>query len=257
MKSWLKYSLTAVAVAAFCTAAGVIISCGDRDDHILACNSVKLEPARAGQCSFLGEDDVKKLLEEHYGYCVGQRLEELDLDAIEAILDEEGAVKKSEAWFTRDGVLHISLTQRTPFLHFKDGKSSCYSDSEGFLFQPYPGVNPAVSVICGHSPIGANASLKGKLPEGETAEWLEKTIGMIDWLQKKGVQTDSLLCRANGELTLVSAKDGEHFILGQPDGWEEKYRGIVNYEEKIKPVKGKYNTVNLKYKNQIICRKDM
>ena len=51
----------------------------------------------------------------------------------------------------------------------------------------------------------------------------------------------------------------EEFILGEAEDIPDKFSKIGRYYEYILPEKGQgyYKYVNVKYKNQIVCRKDM
>ena len=57
-------------------------------------------------------------------------------------------------------------------------------------------------------------------------------------------------------IALTLGSGDELYIIGGPERLGEKLSGIEEYLRNIVPLKGEgyYRTVNLKYKNQIICR---
>ena len=59
----------------------------------------------------------------------------------------------------------------------------------------------------------------------------------------------------SGEVTLYPQLGRQTIYLGQPENLELKFRNLGLFYKKIIPVKGwnTYQTVNLKYKNQLIC----
>ena len=76
------------------------------------CSGIKVEFADQKGLDFVTEKDVRKYVDEVCGTCSGKRVEELDLAGIEAHVDGKSAVKKSEVYVTKDGVLHVMISQR-------------------------------------------------------------------------------------------------------------------------------------------------
>ena len=79
-----------------------------------------------------------------------------------------------------------------------------------------------------------------------------KIEGSRNW---KGL-VERTIIRDNGDIAITVSSGDELFILGKPDRLDEKLKGLEEYYRRIVPEKGEgyYRTVNLKYKNQIICR---
>ena len=70
--------------------------------------------------------DILEYLDKGYGKTEGIPVNDLDLKEIEAVLDSQSAVLKSEAYCTKDGVLHIDVTQRKPLMRFQKGTKGFY-----------------------------------------------------------------------------------------------------------------------------------
>ena len=108
---------------------------------------------------FVTEEDVKGFIDKKYGTYIGVRLDSLDLDRIEKLLEEKGVVLKSEAWVTRDGMLHVSILQRRPVLRFQRGEQGFYMDRTGYVFPLHKSYTADVPVI------------EGPIPPVDTEEW--------------------------------------------------------------------------------------
>lgn len=234
----MRYLLGAAFAAGVAILTGAGISGYSRSVADMGCNS--LEISFEGGEPFLKAEEVLDLLETQYGVFVGQRIQDIPLSRIEAILDESGPVKKSEAWMSGDGVLHVSITQREPVLRFNNGQCGFYADADGVVFPLHPSHTAAVPVVFGPCP--------------EDADWRDKVLRTYAFLQKVECAVDSLCCTSSGELTLIGAQ-GERILLGQPVSIERQYPLLECYYSRIVPEKGPYKTINLKYKDQIICRK--
>jgi len=236
-KGMIRYIVAALFVAGMAILTGAGIAGYSNGIASNACNSLCVE-FNGGE-PFLDADAVNELLEEEYGVFVGQRIDSISLHRVEEILDASGPVKKSEAWITGDGVLHVSLEQRDPVLRFYDGRDGFYTDSEGVIFPLLPRHQAAVPVVY------------GKRPSAE--EWPLSVVHTVTYLRDKGVAADSLECNSRGELTLIGGK-GENILLGRPGRIEEQYPLLECYYERIVPSSHEYRSINLKYRKQIICR---
>lgn len=210
---------------------------------------------------FIDSKDIKDCLDNGYGSYIGQKMDSIDLADIERMLLDKGMVKSCEAWTTDNGMLHIAVSQRTPSVLLKDGSTSCYVDRNGFFFPAEKGQPEGVPTVTGRMPFSMEG-LIGRLPGEKDAAWLDGLLDLLDALhrsQKWNGAIKSVEIRKDGDIVLVSAEGGERFIFGRPDRIKDKLSMMDRYAEKIAPEKDKgyYKSVNLKYNNQIICRKDI
>lgn len=235
-----RYLLGAAFAACVAILTGAGISGYSRSVADTGCNS--LEVGFKGGEPFLNAEDVLTLLETQYGSFVGERIQDISLRRIEEILNASGPVRRSEAWVTGDGVLHVAVYQRNPLLRFSQGKEGFYIDEDGTLFPLVPSHLAPVPVISG--------------PRPEEEEWPMAVVRTVQYLKEKGVAADSLHSDAGGSLTLIGAQ-GEHILLGRPGRIAEQYPLLVCYYDRISAVCPGSRSINLKYKNQIICRTDI
>jgi len=188
-----------------------------------------------------------------YGPCIGMQLDSIDLASIEKLLESKGVIINSEAWTTRDGVLHISIEQRAPVLRFQRGAEGFYIDHDGYVFPLHPSYTAEVPLV------------EGAIPPIEGEGWESWTAGVLelnDFVSKSRVWRDKvekISVAGKGDIELKLADCGERFILGWPDAIPEKFAKIEKYFSTIQPSLEdiKYKSVNLKYNKQIICRKDI
>ena len=131
MKPAVRYIIAASAVTAclFLWLVGDRIGAENRRE--VTCNSV--DAIIADSLAFISPDDIKDWMAD-YGTYLGLRLDSVDLKKVEAVIDGKSAVRKSQAWLTDDGVLHVSVTQRAPVVRFQGASGGFYADAEGYLF---------------------------------------------------------------------------------------------------------------------------
>ena len=225
----------------------------------LKCTGLNVVIADSSMNRFVSKADVKKVLDKEYGEYIGMPLDSIDLVKVEKIIDGRSAVNKSEAYTTRDGMLNVRLTQRTPVVRFQKSDGGFYADAEGFLFPLQSSYASRVQVIDGDIPLKANSGYKGEISDEKGKAWLGKVIDLVNYMEGSRTWKDKIVqitvCN-NGELIMVPREGRERFHFGQPDDIHEKFRKMELYYTSIVPAKGEkeYSMVNLEYQGQIVCR---
>ena len=225
----------------------------------LKCTGLNVVIADSSMNRFVSKADVKKFLDKEYGEYVGMLLDSIDLAKVEKIIDGRSAVNKSEAYTTRDGMLNVKVTQRTPVVRFQKSDGGFYADAEGFLFPLQSSYASRVQVIDGEIPLKANSGYKGEITDEKERAWLGKVIDLVNYMENSRTWKDKIVqitvCDG-GELIMVPREGKERFHFGQPDEIQEKFRKMEKYYTAVVPAKGEkeYSVVNLEYDGQIVCR---
>lgn len=209
---------------------------------------------------FVTSEAILSYIVSNCGNPVGKPLDSLDLTRIEKKADAQSAVKKSEVYLTRDGILHIDIIQREPLLRFQKDSTGFYADEEGYLFPLQPAYAARVPVVDGNIPVNADNRYKGRPQSRREQEWTDNIINMVKYMKASNIwlgNTAQIHVDKKGDLILVPLHGKEKFLFGQPVSIEEKFRKIGLYYTSILPAKGEgyYSTVDLKYDGRIICRK--
>ena len=224
----------------------------------LKCTGLNVVIADSSMNRFVSKADVKKFLDKEYGEYVGMLLDSIDLAKVEKIIDGRSAVNKSEAYTTRDGMLNVKVTQRTPVVRFQKSDGGFYADAEGFLFPLQSSYASRVQVIDGDIPLKANSGYKGEITDEKERAWLGKVIDLVNYMENSRTWKDKIVqitvCDG-GELIMVPREGTERFHFGQPDEIQEKFRKMEKYYTAVVPAKGEkeYSVVNLEYDGQIVC----
>ena len=172
----------------------------------LKCTGLNVVIADSSMNRFVSKADVKKFLDKEYGEYVGMPLDSIDLAKVEKIIDGRSAVNKSEAYTTRDGMLNVKVTQRTPVVRFQKSDGGFYADAEGFLFPLQSSYASRVQVIDGEIPLKANSGYKGEITDEKERAWLEKVIDLVNYMENSRTWKDKIVqitvCD-EGELIMV------------------------------------------------------
>lgn len=226
----------------------------------LRCEGLEVVIADSVENSFVSKADVRKYLDAEYGLYVGEPLDSLDLTEMERIIDGRSAVLKSQAFVTRDGILHIKVTQRKPVVRFQRPEGGFYADAEGYIFPLQNTYASHVQVIDGKIPFDVEREFKGAIEEPKEKEWFSRVIALVNYMEnsrKWGDKIVQISVAENGELTLIPREGQERFLFGQPVQIAEKFGRMEMYYTSITPEKGLtyYRTVDLRFDGQIVCRK--
>jgi cell division protein FtsQ len=259
MKPVVRYLIAASAVAACVFLALVGDRVGAKNRHEVTCNSVDALIADSLQRKFISPDDIKDWMAD-YGTYLGLRLDSVDLRRVEAVIDGKSAVRKSEAWLTDDGVLHISVTQREPVVRFQSASGGYYADADGFLFPLQLRHTARVPVVDGHLPLKLGKDFKGEPGTEKERQWVLAVIDLVRYLGEQKEWNDlvgQITVDKNGNLVLIPREGTERFVFGTPTDIDAKFGRVRKYYESIAPSQeNSYQIVDVRYKDQVICRRN-
>ena len=223
------------------------------------CSGIEVSITDSTESRFVSGKDILEYISEDYGKTEGIPVENLDLDRMEQMLDSRSAVLKSEAYCTKDGTLHILITQRKPVMRLQKGSEGFYVDREGYIFPIRPGRSGYVVVIDGNIPLELDKTTRGKAASEKERLWLEQLTGLVGYMDGHRIWEDNIVqihVRENGDLVLIPREGKEKFIFGKPDRIAEKFALMDCYYTNIVPARGndRYRTVDIRYDRQIICK---
>ncbi|MBO6168839.1 MAG: cell division protein FtsQ/DivIB [Bacteroidales bacterium] len=244
-----KHILAAASLALLTAVFGLLVGCGRSERAKVLCNALDVQIK--DKYEFVTQEDIRSFLDRRYGPYIGVRLDSLDLGRMEQMLEEKSVVMESEAWTTRDGVLHISIVQRAPALRFQRGDQGFYIDDTGFVFPLHSSYTADVPLIEGNIP---------QLEDGQNSEWSKGILELMKYIHNSKQwkdQIENVSVDSAGDLEFKTTQGKERFIFGYPDDIQAKFGRLAKYYSHVRPSKdeGYYKSVNLKYNNQIICRK--
>lgn len=259
MKKALKYILLSIcgALIVVCMACSFMAGKSMRSSFI--CEKIEISITDSLENSFVSVPYIKKIIDKEYGTYVGQPLDSLDLERLEKIIDSRSAVRKSQAYTTKDGVLHVEVTQRSPVVRFQKRDGGFYADAEGFIFPLQSSYTSHVQIIDGNIPLAANSGYKGMISNPAEKEWFERMMKLVNYINDSKIWRDKIVqihVADNGEIALIPREGDEVFIFGKSENIEEKFDKMARYYKVIIPEKGSeaYERVDLRYRGQIVCR---
>lgn len=259
MKRAVRYILLSLAGLSLTACIVIAVTVGMSQRKAIRCTALDVAILDSMENSFVSKADVKGFLDKEYGGYVGKVADSIDLVRIEDIIDGRSAVLKSQAYITRDGVLHVNVTQRKPVVRFQKKDGGFYADAEGFIFPLQRTYASHVHVIDGNIPIAANSGYKGAIEDPKQKEWFDNMMNIVNFIENSRKWKDKIVqisVDENMDVILIPREGNERFIFGQPVQIEEKFMKMEKYYTHIIPAKGEgyYKTVDLKYRGQVVCK---
>lgn len=259
MNKTLKYILTAIGGVLLAACLILAFTAGSKVRRAVKCTGLEVVVLDSMRNSFVSKSDVKSYLDKEYGSYIGEAIDSIDLIRVEDIVDGRSAVLKSQAYVTRDGILHVEVTQRKPVVRFQKKDGGFYADAEGYIFPLQRSYASHVQVIDGNIPLAANSGYKGAIGNPKEKEWFDRMMNVINFIEGSRTWKDKIVqiyVDDGSDLILIPREGNEEFLFGQPVDIEDKFHKMEKYYTHILPAKGAgfYKTVDLKYEGQIVCK---
>jgi cell division protein FtsQ len=220
-----------------------------------------------GDNMLVDEKDIRELLKSKGDSIMNEPLSSIDVHNIEKIVYMNPWVAKAEVFLSIDGRLRINVKQRTPIVRIINNRGeSYYMDSKGRLMicsQDFTArvllINGEISESYGsHHTITQEELKKDSLLAKRIS--LDEIYYLSDFIYKDTLwkaQIEQVYLQKNGEFEMIP-KVGDHRILfGDTTDMVQKFNKLkIFYSEGLNHTGWSlYDTINLKYKNQIVCSK--
>lgn len=210
------------------------------------CSDVDIKLNYKTEKPLLNETDLYRLLGLNKGKSelIGKPLKELKLNVYEQKLLKHNAIKRANVFLGVRGDLKIEIHQREPIIRVKPFGKKDYYLSEDKVHIPLsqnftPDLIP-VSCIMDSKVDNILCTLMSYV--NNNTFWKE--------------QIEQFFVSTNGDISFIPLFGNHEVILGDENDLEEKFKKLELFYRKGLSKIGwnKYKTVNLKYKEQVICK---
>ena len=214
------------------------------------------------------KEDIDSLVRRSTGRISGKPMGWINIRQIENSIKSQAYVEKVHIYESLDGNIFAEVKQREPILRIINSKyETFYVDESGHLLPPNPFFPARVLVASGnisHSYI-ANTSFKIETPTiidtlGPADTLLLELYKLALYINRSRflkAEIDQIYVTPSREFELVP-KVGNHVIMfGPAENLDEKFKKLLAFYKKGLNIMGwnKYNYINIKYKNQVVCSK--
>lgn len=230
----------------------------------LVCNRVEVRIVDSTKNGFIQSKDIINLLYNKNIRLIGKNFKNINLPAIEAELNTFPPVEKAEVFKTSGGKVVIEIEQRNPLVRvFDSSNQSYYIDDKGFLMRLSGKYTSHVLVANGNilTPVSISKSNNvNELAQPGKRSVLNEIYQLALYIDANDLwkaQIQQIYVNDDSDFELIPRVGAHVIIFGDYSNCEEKFHNLESlYLNGLNTVGwNKYETINLKYKGQVICTK--
>ena len=219
----------------------------------MKCSKINISIQDSLSKSFISVSEIKQMVADS---AMGRKLSDINTYGIEQELTRSGVLSTAEVYTTWPDMLNVVVTQREPVVRIKTDGGDFYCDRSGYIL-PVAGAKALdLPVVTGHLPV----QLQSGPTEGTEAEqWLGGMLTFTEKIRNNAYWSDEIEqieVAKDGNMTLYMRKRPFHILFGSATDLNDKFEKMAVFYKTILPTEegAQYKEVNIKYKNQIICK---
>jgi cell division protein FtsQ len=245
------------------TGAWILVGFADSEQNGMVCRQLLIRVDYGRSEVLVTEDEIGALIEAAAGRITGRSLRTINTSRIEQAVGQQPYVAGVEVYETFHGEVVVAVTQRQPLLRVISPSHDVFLGNEGVMFPVNP-VHPVrVPVATGCIPDSAFqyrlfSSRKNRIDSINRSPILEDLLHIARRINRDPffrAQAEQIFVTPQGEYELIPKVGNQVVLLGNADDLEDKFRRLfIFYRKGLNQIGwNKYNYINLKYKNQVVC----
>ncbi len=234
----------------------------------IKCKSLAVHISDENGNEFITKTDVLDLLSSKGKQPIGKRLNDINIGMLEKLINSNPFVANAEVFSTIDGEVNIDISQRVPIIMIiNNNDEHFYIDDQG-EFMPVS-QNYTAHVIVANGNI-FNGYAEKRIPKcnSETVDSISQ-IQIISQLYDLAcfinkdpfwnAQIEQIYVNEQSEIELITRIGNHRIILGNASQLDEKFKRLMIFYKQGLNITGwnNYSVINLKYKNQVVCTKNI
>ena len=230
------------------------------------CREVIVTIEDLNRFGFISEGDIIDILNREFSTPISQKIKDIDTDAIEKRLNRHMAVEEADVYISVDRKLNIRLTQRKPILRVFTDSSSFYIDHNGRSMPLSNKYTALVPVANGDIDLIYDSLINQTNRSQQTMDStvipslyfdLYELSQFLDRHEFWKAQIEQVYVNKQSEFELIPRVGNHSIVLGGVDGLERKFQKLMWFYEKGLSKTGwnEYKSINLKFKDQVVCTK--
>ncbi len=195
---------------------------------------------------FVTEADVIEQLKRSGLNPVKKEMHAINTEKIEQELMKNEMISRIEVYKTPSNRIKLEIAQKIPIMRVIGAYGSFYIDNKGSTMPVSRRYTALLPVASGY--------VEKDFAKGELFKFALFLQENDFWNN----QIEQIYVRSEQEVELIPRVGNHRIVLGSFDGFEEKLANLQIFYDQVIPRMGwnKYNTINLKFKNQIVCTKN-
>jgi cell division protein FtsQ len=240
----------------------VIMGFVSRSNADVLCSQIVIQISDSSQVSFINSDAVRNVIKNSGINTQGYPVEEIQTRELERLLEKNPYVQNAEVYIDVEGDLFVDIAQRKPLIRIMPGgKQGYYIDQDAFILPLSDSYSPMVLLLTGKIAfpeyVDENGKRRADIASSIELRELLDFAGYVQEHEFWNTQIVQLYRSARGEYEIIPRVGAHQIQFGNMDDYEQKLMNLkLLYDQGLKQYGwNKYDKINLKYSNQIICTK--
>jgi len=212
--------------------------------NITLCKEVDINIEDANKRSYVTKGELREYLTSTCGSLIGDSVDYVLLSSVENAFRKHPMLRDAEAWFSPEGVVHLSVTQRQPVLRVM-GDENYYIDSDRRRMPVRASTAAYVPVVSGR--------VSQRFAAGELFDF-------IQWIEDDPywrAQIEQINIVSPQRIELIPRVGSGVVVLGTLENYPGKLRKLKKlYLDGFSSFGwNDYAEVDLRFRDQVVCRK--
>jgi cell division protein FtsQ len=221
---------------------------------------IEIQVARPTEKGFVNKEEIYNNIKQHLSDT--NRLKDIDINLIEESLAKNPWIDKTDAYTDIDGNLIVNIKESVPVLRiFNQKGNSFYLDKKGKILPVSKKYVPRLLIANGYiktNPLKGYNNINDTVYKTDDLKkllFVVKKINRYPFLQSL---ISEIYLNSKNEFDLIPIVGNQTIRLGDTTDINHKLENLIIFYKKALVYEGwdKYKTVNLKYRNQIVCTKN-
>jgi len=221
-------------------------------DQVL-CKQIEIVLSDTIQSRFVTDPDIRAIFRTEGLQLQGYPINEIDTRELEDLLEKNPYIRRAEVSTDVTGKMEIKVEQSVPLVRIMpEGRNGFYLDTEGNVLPLSDQFVPDIILVSGFI----------KDPAGNPAgvEQLREIHDFCSYVTRHPLWSEQIVqlyVNRSGEYEMIPRVGAHQILLGTLDQWEQKLQNLeLLYRQGLSTYGwNSYQTINLKYTNQVICTK--
>ncbi len=247
--------------------AGVLVGFVEVQQYSRACKSVDIRISYGAADVLVTKKDIDSIILKTAGMLKGKPLGYINAGSIEKAIRNQPYVAKVSVFENNEGRLFVKIRQREPLLRIINRKyESFYLDESGALLPVNPNFSARVLVANGaiNDSYIKNPNYRVNILALSDSVFYDSLLTNLYKLTMYishdnflKAQIAQIYVNESSEFELIPRLGNHVILLGKAEDLDEKFRRLYAfYRFGLNKIGwNKYNIINIKYKNQVICSK--
>lgn len=246
--------------------AGILVAAGfaSAEEEKVICREVEINILRNGENYLVEEDAIREMIRKHGDSLPGSPVGNIHVTALELLVNTNPWVDNAEVYLGINGKLKIDIIQKEPLARIANGKGETfYLDKKGKLMIWSPTFTPRTILVNGNISESFSKHYQTDFSSGN--EMLRETVldevyALVQCIAADSLwsaQFEQIYVNGNKEFELIPRAGDHRILFGDTSEMKQKLEKLrIFYTEGLNHTGwNQYDTLNLKFRNQVVCSK--